>query len=187
MISTKRLVSIGIFTALMIVSVFVKITLGPVPFTLQTLIALMAGIVLGKRDGAIAMLIYTIIGLIGLPVFSGGGGPGYVLAPTFGFILGFILAAFVSGLLYEKLKIANKYLKGILSTIIGALIVYLPGLIYFYLIMNNVVGKPFTIFGAISVAMLPFLIPDLVKGIIAGILGVIINNALFNRQLKDKE
>ena len=91
MISTKRLVSIGIFTALMIVSVFVKITLGPVPFTLQTLIALMAGIVLGKRDGAIAMLIYTIIGLIGLPVFSGGGGPGYVLAPTFGFILGFII------------------------------------------------------------------------------------------------
>lgn len=185
--SAKRLVSIAIFVALMIVSGFLKITLGPVPFTLQSLIALMAGIVLGKKDGALAMVIYTLIGLIGLPVFTGGGGPSYILAPTFGFILGFILIAFISGLIYEKLKIPNNYLKGIISTIIGVFILYIPGLIYFHIIMNNVAGKPMGLLASAAIVVAPFVIPDIIKGILAGILGVAINKALLNRQLKDKE
>ena len=181
MISTKRLVSIAVFVALMTVSAFLKIPLGPVPFTLQSLIALMSGIVLGKKDGPVAMLVYTLIGLIGLPAFAGGGGPGYVLSPTFGFILGFILIAFISGLIYEKIKIANIYLKGMISTIIGALVLYIPGLAYFYIIVNHVVGMDLSM-----TVLIPFVIPDLIKGIIAGVLGVIIDKALSNRQLKEK-
>lgn len=187
MISTRRLVSIAIFVALMVISVFFKITLGPVPFTLQNLIALMAGIVLGKKDGTIAMVIYTLLGLIGLPVFSGGGGPSYLLAPTFGFILGFILIAFISGLLYEKLRLTNNYTKGVISTLIGAFVLYVPGIIYFYFIMNNVIGKEISISSALMLTTVPFLIPDIIKAIIAGILGVTINKALINRQLINKE
>ena len=186
MISTKRLVSIAIFVALMIVSAFIKIPLGPVPFTLQSLIALMSGIVLGKKDGPIAMLVYTLIGLIGLPAFTVGGGPGYILYPTFGFILGFILIAFISGLIYEKIKIANSYVKGIVSTLIGAMVLYIPGLIYYYIITNYVVGNELSM-KVIAITFIPFLIPDIIKAIIAGMLGVVIDNALSNRQLKDKE
>lgn len=187
MISVRRLVSIAIFVALMIISVFFKVTLGPVPFTLQNLIALMAGIVLGKKDGAIAMIIYTLIGLVGIPVFAGGGGLSYVIQPTFGFVLGFILIAFITGLIYEKIKISNGYVKGVISTLIGAFILYIPGIIYFYLIMNLVVGKVITFSSAFMLTTLPFLIPDIIKAIIAGILGVIVDKALINRQLKNKE
>ena len=123
------------------------------------------------------MVIYTLIGLIGLPVFAGGGGPSYILAPTFGFIFSFILIAFISGLIYEKLKIPNNYLKGTISTIIGVFILYIPGLIYFHITVNNVAGKPMGLLASTAIVMAPFVLPDIIKGILVGA----INKALTNR------
>lgn len=74
-----------------------RIPFFPVPLTLQFFFALMAGLTLGKSWGALSQLMYLLAGLAGLPVFAGGGGPGYVLQPTFGFLLGLIPAAWCAG------------------------------------------------------------------------------------------
>ena len=76
---------------------------GGVPITLQTFFAILAGLILGSRKGALACTIYMCVGLAGAPVFARfGGGIGQILSPTFGFIITFIFAAFVAGLIVER-------------------------------------------------------------------------------------
>ena len=97
--TTKRLVRISYFTLLTVVGGLIKIPAGPVSFTLQTLFVILAGFVLGARDGMFSQVAYMLIGLIGLPVFTGGGGFGYVFQPSFGYIVGFCFGAFASGMM----------------------------------------------------------------------------------------
>ena len=92
----------AIFVALMVAGAFIQIPCVPVPITFQTVICVLAGLLLGWKKGAISMAVYCFAGLIGIPVFTAGGGIFYVLKPTFGYILGFILAAVVAGLLTNK-------------------------------------------------------------------------------------
>ena len=92
------------FTALITAGAYIRIPVPICPFTLQFLFTTLAGIILGKNKGAAATALYVILGLAGLPVFTGGGGIGYVLQPSFGYILGFIAGAFVTGLIVERAK-----------------------------------------------------------------------------------
>ena len=101
-LSTRELVWAALFSALIAVGAFIKIPLGVVPLTLQLFFVILAGLLLGARLGFIAVFTYVAIGLLGIPVFTRGGGIGYVLQPTFGYILGFCFAAFVAGLIVEK-------------------------------------------------------------------------------------
>ena len=84
----------GLFTALIGVGAFLKITIPvqPVPmhFTLQFFFVLLCGLWLGPQKGAMAVGGYVLLGLFGVPVFAGGGGLGYVLRPSFGYLLGFV-------------------------------------------------------------------------------------------------
>jgi biotin transport system substrate-specific component len=89
---------VALFAALTAVGAFVRVPLPLVPFTLQVPAVLLSGIVLGPWLGAASQMAYLMSGLLGLPVFAAGGGPGYVLAPTFGFLVGFVVAAPVVGL-----------------------------------------------------------------------------------------
>ncbi|HOO47090.1 MAG TPA: biotin transporter BioY, partial [Deltaproteobacteria bacterium] len=85
----RRLLSlIPICSALTAAGAFIKIPIAPVPITLQNFFVILSGIILGPKAGALSQIVYIIIGLIGLPVFSGGGGPSYIFKPTFGYILG---------------------------------------------------------------------------------------------------
>lgn len=189
MISTKALIQTAIFVALMVVGAWmppVMVILG-IPFTLQVLFSLMAGIVIGKNRGALSQIIYLLIGLIGLPVFAQfKGGLGAVVSPTFGFLLGFILGAFLSGLLYQKLKIANDFLRALVSTLCGTVAIYIAGIGYFYFYQNQIISKGMGIGAAIAV-MAPFILPDIIKAAVAGFLGVAIRNQLIKRQLVEKE
>jgi biotin transport system substrate-specific component len=92
-----KAVLVALFAVLTAVGAFVRVPL-PVPFTLQVPAALLAGVALGPWLGAASQLAYLAVGLLGLPVFAGGGGPGYVLSPTFGFLGGFVAGACVAGL-----------------------------------------------------------------------------------------
>ncbi len=98
----RAIVMVSLFTALTAVGAFIKIPIPHVPLTLQTLMVMSAGLILGSRLGALSQLLYLTIGLIGLPIFAQGGGPGYVLQPSFGFLVGFIAGAFVIGKIIEK-------------------------------------------------------------------------------------
>ncbi len=92
----------AIFVALMTAAAYIQIPFPLVPLTFQTVVAVLSGLLLGAKKGAISMSIYAFIGLCGLPVFSAGGGIIYVLKPSFGYILGFILSALVAGLIAGK-------------------------------------------------------------------------------------
>ena len=134
-ITTRDLVYCSIFTVLIAVGAFIKIPIPVVPFTLQFLFTTMAGLILGSKRGAISVVIYTLLGLFGLPIFSQGGGIYYVLVPSFGYIIGFIFGTYITGKIIE---IINKrtLLTYLIANFSGLLIVYLVGMVYYYVLSN---------------------------------------------------
>lgn len=135
----------------------------PVPMTLQTLVVLALGMVLGPRLGAAAVIAYLAQGAMGLPVFAGtpekGIGLAYMLGTTGGYLLGFVFAAFATGYLAER-RWDRSVLTTIGAMVIGNAIIYLFGLIW----LGSIVGwdKPILAWG-----MTPFLLGDLAKVLIA--------------------
>ena len=97
----------ALFTALITVGAFVQIQFPVVPITLQTLFVILCALLLGARRSAVSVGLYLFLGLAGLPVFTKGGGPGYVLQPTFGYLLGFLVAAVAVGFLSRKVDPAD--------------------------------------------------------------------------------
>jgi len=140
-IKTVDLIMCGLFTALIAVGAFIKIPVPVVPFTLQFLFTMLAGLLLGSRIGSLSVLVYMILGLAGLPIFSQGGGIGYVFIPSFGYIPGFVVGTFVTGLIVENLK-ELKFAKILLANFLGLLIVYAIGMLYYYIIGNYVIDSP---------------------------------------------
>lgn len=132
-----ELAKCAIFVVLMIVSAFIKIPFPLVPLTFQTVVAVLAGLLLGPLYGTAAVGVYIFMGLIGLPVFTSGGGFAYVVQPTFGYILGFAAAAFVAGALCGRRKAAQITLRGaLLASVAGFLVNYIVGVPYFLLIWH---------------------------------------------------
>jgi biotin transport system substrate-specific component len=102
----------------------------PVPVTLQTLAVLMAGCLLGSSRGALAVLAYLAEGFAGLPVFSAGrSGVAHLFGPTGGYLLGFVAAAFVAGLLTER-GAARSWIGSLAAMGAGNLAVYVPGILW---------------------------------------------------------
>lgn len=177
--STRELVMASLFTALMCVVTIVVRTLQPVvviPFSLQPLVMLLAACVLSPRGAFLSMLAYLFLGLIGIPVFSSPpyGGPGYVLMPSFGFILAFPLAAYVQSRLVRKANLANFLGAGIIAVII----LYLIGLPYMYLVLNFYLGKAADVMQVLKLGFLPFIGFDLLKVVIAAFLAVELSRRL---------
>jgi biotin transporter BioY len=85
----------ALFAALTAVGAFIKIPLPYVPLTLQTLFVMLAANLLGPKYGSLSQGIYLALGLIGLPIFAQGGGPGYIFQPTFGYLVGYPVGAFI--------------------------------------------------------------------------------------------
>ena len=138
--SIRELSLCAMFTILIIVGAFIKIPVPVVPFTLQFLFTLLAGLRLGGRSGAAAVALYAVLGLIGLPVFAEGGGIWYILKPSFGYILGFIFGTYVTGKLTERVPFT--FGRILLSAFAGLAIVYGVGMAYYYVICNYVIHTP---------------------------------------------
>ena len=94
---TKNLAYCALFTALIAVGAFIRVPVPVVPFTLQYLFTMLAGLLLGPRLGTIAVGTYVLLGLVGLPIFTQGGGFWYVFQPSFGYLIGFCVGTFVTG------------------------------------------------------------------------------------------
>ncbi len=141
MSKTKRLVFCSLFTALIAVGAFIKIPIPVVPFTLQYLFTMLAGLILGPRLGTISVAAYMLLGLAGLPIFTEGGGLWYVLKPSFGYIIGFCGGTYVTGMLAARLK--NRTIPHYLAAnLAGLAVVYAAGMIYYYMICNYVLNAP---------------------------------------------
>ena len=163
--TTRELVLIPLFTALMVVGAKLSIPFPAVPITFQLFFCVYAGLLLGARNGFISQLLYIAIGLIGLPVFTYGGGPQYVFNPTFGYIIGFALCSLILGVFVDRMK-EIKFVKLLLVSLIGYFCIYIFGNIYFYLIKDLYVGEPIAL-SAIFKMMVPYMIKDLVLVAIA--------------------
>lgn len=137
----RQLTYIALFTALIAVGAFIRIPVPVVPFTLQFLFTMLAGLFLGGKNGAVCVAVYTVLGLIGLPIFAEGGGIGYLIKPSFGYILGFCAASYVTGKLAQRLTTVT-FKKLLFCNLIGLFIVYGMGMVYYYVICNYVTATP---------------------------------------------
>lgn len=140
-ITTKEMTLCALFTVLTAVGAFLKVPIPVVPFTLQILFTMMAGLLLGGRLGACSVALYAVLGLIGLPIFAEGGGFWYLLKPSFGYIIGFIAGSYVTGRMTEGLK-QFTFGKVLIANLTGLAVVYGMGMVYYYLISNFVIDTP---------------------------------------------
>jgi len=166
---TKRITAISLMTALTVIGSYITIPIPELPFTLQTFFALLAGLFLNRKDALISQTVYIALGLIGLPVFAaGGGGIGYILRPTFGYIVCLPFLAFFVSSFKEK----NVYF----ITFVSMTALLLLGGIWLILIGKLYITKGF---GILFVSYILFYIPvEAVKGIIAIILYKRLKNIL---------
>lgn len=176
--TTKDLTLISLFAALTAIGAFISIPLGPVPLTLQTLFVLMSGFVLGPKKGALSQLVYIALGLIGLPIFAGfSGGIQTILKPSFGFLIGFLAGASVTGYLSRNIKSLSGYLA---SGAAGTLMIYLFGLPYMAFILNYVMGSGLSVLRIFQLGMIGFLPGDIIKLIVAAIVGLKLKRVWIN-------
>ena len=127
-LAARDLAECSLFVALMVAGAFIKIPFPFMPLTFQTVFSVSAGLLLGWRKGIISMTVYAVAGLVGLPVFTSGGGLHYVTMPSFGYILGFIAAAGAAGALQVK---ASKLWQTVIISLCACIIDYLFGIAYF--------------------------------------------------------
>jgi biotin transport system substrate-specific component len=168
------LTMMALFAALMMIGANITsfapfMVINGVPITLQTFFALLAGAVLGKRLGAISMTVYALIGIIGVPVFAQfKGGMEMIFSPTFGFILSFILAAYITGWIIEKKKTQTAY---VVASLAGMAVNYLFGTNWMYMAMKLWAAAP-TAF-SYKAAWLTMLVPlpkDILLSVFVGFL-----------------
>ncbi|WP_419819207.1 biotin transporter BioY [Glaciibacter flavus] len=163
--SARDIAQIAVFAALIAALTLpgaIPVGVLGVPITLQTLGVMLAGAILGARKGTIAVALYVVLGLVGLPILAGGtGGVGVLAGPTGGYLIGFIPAAFVIGLLTERILPRYPIWAGLLVTIAGGILVeYAIGVPW----LATVAGIP--LWTAITVGAVPFLIGDLIKVVV---------------------
>ncbi len=148
-----------LFAALMVVGTYIKIPIGPVPIVLANFFVLLAGALLGSAWGAASVGIFLFLGLIGLPVFSQGGGVAALVGPTGGYLFGYLAAASLTGLISESGR--SKPLFDAFGLAAGAVAIYVVGLPWLKLSLHLSWTK------ALTVGVFPFLLGDALKVIAA--------------------
>ncbi len=175
--NVKQMMLIALFTAFMVVGAYIRIPnpFFPVYFTFQTVFCALAGILIGSKSGAAAMVLYVAMGLAGLPVFSTPAGPQYIFQPSFGFLLGFIAAAWIMGKFSESSQDFTIY-RSILASLSGLLAIYCFGISYIYFLNNVYTGNPVGFFALIA-SMSMYFLKDLI---------LFIPIAVFSPQIKKR-
>ncbi|QTD39878.1 biotin transporter BioY [Sporosarcina sp. Te-1] len=173
--SALSLVYCGMFATLMMIganiTLFVPfLVVGGVPITLQPFFSVLAGLILGSRLGAISMVVYMAVGLAGAPVFAKfQGGFAQILSPTFGFVISFILVAYIAGKIVEKNGSLRSY---VISGLVTMVVSYLIGTNWMYFAYKFWVAAPdvFT-YKVAWMWMVPPLPKDIILSVLAGIFG----------------
>jgi Uncharacterized conserved protein len=157
---TKDLTIIALFSVLLAVCSWISVP-GTVPFTLQTFGVFVTVGLLGGKRGTMAVLVYTLLGAIGIPVFAGfTGGVGILFGNTGGYIMGFVGSALVMWLV--EYLFGSKSLPLAAGMVLGLLVCYAFGTAWFLLIYVNVTG-PVSLSAVLGWCVVPFIVPDLLK------------------------
>lgn len=160
----KSLTRIALMASIISLLGPLTVPIGPIPLSLASLAIYLSLYVIGKKEGTISLLIYILLGLIGLPVFSGfGAGLSKVLGPTGGFIIGYLPMAFISGYFIDSYK--NNPYKQFLGLVLGLVILYLFGSLWLAL------QASLSFKASLTLAVFPFIPGDLIKILLALYLG----------------
>jgi biotin transport system substrate-specific component len=165
----RDLTAAALLAALVAVSSFMAIHIGPVPFTLQTLFVLLAALILRPFWAAVSMGVYVLLGAIGLPVFAGGtGGIGVLFGPTGGFLFGFIAGAAIGS--FARIAVQRTRAPQIVADVVALVaviaVVYTLGIAQL-MVVTYVGGSGLSLVQALLVGAAPFVLPDVLKGVVA--------------------
>jgi len=150
------LIMLGTLFVAVLAQVKIPLPFTPVPLTGQTFAVLLIGATLGSKRGAASMLLYFALGAFGLPVFAGGAsGLAYLSGATFGYLIGFVMAAYIIGLLAER-GLERNVRTSLIPFVVGTVIIYVCGIAWLALILGSFNQ-------AITAGLLPFLLGDAVK------------------------
>ena len=161
--NTIKPVLCGLFSALIAAGAFIRIPALGVPVTLQTTFVLLSGFLLGSKYSALSCAVYMAMGLMGLPVFTEGGGLGYVLQPSFGYIIGFIFGSALIGFITEK-SAHPSYLRLIAAALCGLFVIYAVGTVYFYFVTRLNTGNDIPLSTLIYTCIAVSLPKDIILG-----------------------
>ncbi len=170
MLNTKNMILCALFVALIAIGAFIRIPVPVCPFTLQLLFTTLAGLLLGARLGGLSVVVYIVIGLLGVPIFTEGGGPSYIFQPTFGYLIGFAVGSYIVGLLTEKVAKLS-YARLLIANFINLLIVYAFGMVYVYIINNFYLNTPIGVWPVFLYCFILAVPGDIVLCILAAIIG----------------
>ena len=146
----------SLLAALTAVGAYLSIPIGPVPIVLQNMFVLLSGLLLGSRWGLASVGVYILAGACGLPVFAGGlGGISRLIGPTGGYLLGYLPAVYVIGLITEKMK--QNIIFDVIAMICGCIIIYACGVTWLKILTGMTWSK------TLMVGMYPFVIGDVLK------------------------
>lgn len=152
----------SLFCTLIIIGSFIRIPMpNMMPVTLQTFFVLLTALVLPIKASVLAIITYIALGLIGLPIFSGGGGVGYILMPNFGFIIGFVVATTIISVISEKIKY-SKLCQYIVISLLGISVIYIIGILYFAFITNVYNKGDYSAIWFMQTVFLPFLPKEII-------------------------
>ena len=172
-INIYDLTKMAICVTLLCISAYIliPIPLSPAGITGLTIIVNLIGLILSPKQAGITMAVYLLLGLVGVPVFGGGtAGPGKLFGPTGGFYLGFLIAAVIISLFKGKNIDIKRYI--LVTIFLGMPLIYLFGSIYMSFILELGIKE------TLIMAVIPFILGDVIKAIAASFLGVALNNAL---------
>ena len=153
-LDTKTMILCSLFTALVAIGAFIRIPLPVTVFTMQFIFVLLAGLLLGSKRGALSVFMYVL--------------PTYLLKPTFGYLLAFILAAYIVGYAREKYS-TKKFAPLFIACLIAMVITYGFGSFYTYIILNYVAGSPIPYWACIASLFPITAIKDIVGCLIASV------------------
>lgn len=174
--SIRWMAKVALMAAVMCILGPFSIQVGPIPISFTNLVIYFSVYLLGTWKGTLSYLVYMLLGVIGLPVFSGGqGGIPKLFGVTGGYIIGFVFTALISGIFIEKWK--NHPLLHLLGMILGTAVCYGFGTVWFVVLTAS------TFWGALCVCVFPFVVGDFIKMLIAVLLGTKIRERLIRAGL----
>lgn len=167
--TSKKIVFTALFAALTAVCGFISIPVPgtPIPIVLQNMLVVLTGLLLGPIWGVAATVLFLVAGALGLPVFSGGtGGFARLMGPTGGFLYGYALATLAAGLAAQRPKYGARtpVLRLVLATVLGFVVMYIPGVLHFMRVMDKTFSQTMTL------CVIPYIPGDIIKMVVAVLL-----------------
>lgn len=164
----RQIVYSGLCAALIAAGAFIRIPIPLVPITLQMPALVLTVLIFGRRISMTSVGLYIAVGLAGIPVFASGGGIGYVMQPTFGYLVGFFVSAVVAGAIVDNMrdKSSTSPKQSVLvlgmASIALILVTYAIGVTYLWAILNYIMKTPTSFMSALAIGVLPTIVKDTV-------------------------